>query len=87
MMLYYNEVIGGFYSNWFYGTIKISNKICHIEPTRKYSKILTNAGLSIISNAFYVDMTIYKSNNTFRSKQFMINENEKSSSFSEFDNK
>jgi hypothetical protein len=73
-------VSGGFYSNWFDGTIKMSNETWHIEPTRKYGEHLVNAGPSIIYNALDVDMTKYNSNNPFRSKRFVINEDEESSS-------
>jgi hypothetical protein len=73
-------VSGGFYSNWFDGTIKMSNETWHIEPTRKYGEHLVNAGPSIIYNALDVDMTKYNSNNPFRSKRFVINEDEDSSS-------
>jgi hypothetical protein len=74
-------VSGGFYSNWFDGTIKMSNETWHIEPTRKYGEVLVDAGPSIIYNALDVDMKKYNSNNPFRSKRFVIDENEESSSF------
>ncbi|CAF3627649.1 unnamed protein product [Rotaria sp. Silwood1] len=74
-------VSGGFYSNWFDGTIKMSNETWHIEPTRKYGLSLVSIGPSIIYNALDVDMTKFNSNNAFRSKRFVINENDESSSF------
>ncbi|CAF0765915.1 unnamed protein product [Adineta steineri] len=67
-------VSGGFYSNWFDGTIKMSNETWHIEPTRKYGEHLADAGPSIIYNALDVDMTRYNSKNPFRSKRFVMNE-------------
>ena len=72
---------GGFYSNWFDGTIKLSNETWHIEPTRKYGAHLADAGPSIIYNALDVDMTQYERNNPFRSKRFVMNDNEQGSSF------
>ena len=72
---------GGYYSNWFDGTIKMSNETWHIEPTRKYGVDLVHLGPSIIYNALDVDMTKYDSSNPFRSKRFVINEDEESSSF------
>ncbi|CAF3794038.1 unnamed protein product, partial [Rotaria magnacalcarata] len=74
-------VSGGFYSNWFDGTIKMSNETWHIEPSRKYGQTLVNAGPSIIYNALDVDMTKYNSNTAFRSKRVVIDENDESSSF------
>jgi hypothetical protein len=74
-------VTGGFYSNWFDGVIKLSNETWHIEPTRKYGIFLIDAGPSIIYNALDIDMTKYKSNEAFRSKRYLINEDEDSSSF------
>ncbi len=59
----------------------MSNETWHIEPTRKYGLGLVDAGPSIIYNALDVDMTKYNSNNPFRSKRFVINEDEESSSF------
>ncbi len=59
----------------------MSNETWHIEPTRKYGLDLVDAGPSIIYNALDVDMTKYNSNNPFRSKRFVINEDEESSSF------
>ncbi len=73
-------VSGGFYSNWFDGTIKMSNETWHIEPTRKYGVDLVNLGPSIIYNALDVDMTKYDSTNAFRSKRFVMNEDEDSAS-------
>jgi hypothetical protein len=58
----------------------MSNETWHIEPTRKYGENLIDAGPSIIYNALDVDMTKYNSNNSFRSKRFVINEDEESSS-------
>ena len=76
-----SHVSGGFYSNWFDGTIKLSNETWHIEPTRKYGTHLADAGPSIIYNALDVDMTQYERNNPFRSKRFVMNDNEQGSSF------
>ena len=70
---------GGFYSNWFDGTIKLSNETWHIEPTRKYGLDLARLGPSIIYNALDVDMAKYNSSNAFRSKRDVIDE--ESSSF------
>jgi hypothetical protein len=58
----------------------MSNETWHIEPTRKYGEHLVNAGPSIIYNALDVDMTKYNSNNPFRSKRFVMDEDEDSSS-------
>jgi hypothetical protein len=71
-------VSGGFYSNCFDGIIKLSNETWHIEPSRKYGI----AGSSIIYNALDVDMTKYNSNEAFRYKRYVINEDEDSSSSS-----
>ena len=76
-----SSVTGGFYSNCFDGIIKLSNETWHIEPTRKYGDVLVDSGPSIIYNALDVDMTKYNSNNPFRSKRYVIDENEESSSF------
>lgn len=60
----------------------MSNETWHIEPTRKYGKDLVDIGPSIIYNALDVDMTKYNRNNPFRSKRFVVDEeNEESSSF------
>jgi hypothetical protein len=59
----------------------MSNETWHIEPTRKYSHRLVDLGPSIIYNALDVDMTKYNNKNSFRSKRFVINEDEESSSF------
>jgi len=59
----------------------MSNETWHIEPTRKYSHRLVELGPSIIYNALDVDMTKYNNKNSFRSKRFVINEDEESSSF------
>ncbi len=82
-------VTGGFYSNWFDGIIKLSNETWHIEPTRKYNISLLDAGPSIIYNALDVDMTKYNSNEAFRYKRYVINEDEdlSSSSFCGLDDK
>ena len=69
-------VSGGFYSNWFDGTIKLSNETWHIEPSRKYGAHLANFGPSIIYNALDVDMTQYERNNPFRSKRFVMNDDD-----------
>ncbi|CAF1195014.1 unnamed protein product [Adineta steineri] len=74
-------VTGGFYSNWFDGIIKLSNETWHIEPTRKYNISLLNDGPSIIYNALDIDMTKYNSNEAFRYKRYVMNENETLSSF------
>ena len=71
--------MGGFYSNWFDGVIKYSNETWHIEPTRKYGLRLSQAGPSIIYNALDVDMSKYNSNNAFRSKRFIMEDDESSS--------
>jgi hypothetical protein len=59
----------------------MSNETWHIEPSRKYGESLINAGPSIIYNALDVDMTKYNSKNPFRSKRFVMNEDDESSSF------
>lgn len=64
-------VSGGFYSNWFDGTIKLSNETWHIEPTRKYGVTLADRGPSIIYNALDVDVEKYNSDKPFRSKRFI----------------
>jgi len=64
-------VSGGFYSNWFDGTIKLSNETWHIEPTRKYGVTLADRGPSIIYNALDVDIEKYNSDKPFRSKRFV----------------
>jgi len=69
-------VSGGFYSNWFDGTIKLSNETWHIEPTRKYGLNLVDQGPSIIYNALDVDMTKYNSKNPFRSKRFLSDDDD-----------
>jgi hypothetical protein len=63
----------------------MSNETWHIEPTRKYSQVLADDGPSIIYNALDVDMTQYNSNNPFRSKRFVVDE--ESSSFCGLDQK
>lgn len=67
-------VTGGFYSNWFDGVIKLSNETWHIEPTRRYSILLVNAGPSIIYNSLDIDTTKYLNNQPFRSKRYVMDE-------------
>jgi hypothetical protein len=73
-----SSVTGGFYSNWFDGTIKLANETWHIEPTRKYGLRLSDRGPSIIYNALDVDVTAYDNHQAFRSKRFVMNEGESS---------
>ncbi|CAF1116655.1 unnamed protein product [Rotaria sp. Silwood1] len=75
-------VTGGFYSNWFDGIIQQLNETWHIEPTRKFGVSLIDFGPSIIYNALDVDMTKYNSNEAFRYKRYVMNEDEELSSSS-----
>jgi len=63
-------ITGGFYSNSFDGVIQLSNETWHIEPTRRYSLLLIDAGPSIIYNALDVDMSKYFNNRPFRFKRY-----------------
>ena len=55
-----SHVSGGFYSNWFDGTIQLSNETWHVEPMEKYGLSSTDSGRLLFYNTLDVDLERYE---------------------------